>query len=114
MKISPLWIVCIAVRIILIVGLRFLTETIHKQKFVRYLIALILLTMGSGFMYKGFTGSNNEIQIAKVFWHETRYVHGALYLLSSYYILQGNIDMVSLVLVTDVFFSFLYRGYTNQ
>ena len=35
-------------------------------------------------MYKGLTGSNSETQVNKVFWHETRYIHGMFYLLSSF------------------------------
>ena len=70
--------------------------------------------MGSGFMYKGYFGSNNEIQICKVFWHETRYLHGILYILSSYYLIKNNINMVSSVLFTDLLFSFSYRLLTNQ
>ena len=31
-------------------------------------------------------------KIAKVFWHETRYVHGSLYLLAAYYLYKKNID----------------------
>ena len=53
--------------------------------------------MGSGFMFKGITGSNVENQVAKVFWHETRYLHGLLYLISAYFLLL------------DIVFSFMYR-----
>jgi len=70
--------------------------------------------MGMGFMIKGFTGSNNETQICKVFWHDTRYTHGLLYLLSAYYLFNKKIDMARLLLFTDVFFSISYRIYTNQ
>ena len=69
----------------------------------------VLLLMGIGFIYKGFTGSNNEIQADKVFWHETRYVHGMFYLLASFYLSKNNINMTSLVLFSDIIFSFLYR-----
>ena len=64
--------------------------------------------MGSGFIYKYLTGSNNEQQIAKVFWHNSRLVHGVLYLLSSYYLFIGDIKKNSLILSLDII-SFLYR-----
>jgi hypothetical protein len=70
--------------------------------------------MGIGFMIKGYTGSNDEIQICKVFWHDTRYIHGMFYLLSSYYLYKKDIDMVSLLLLNDLIFSISYRLYTNQ
>ena len=71
--------------------------------------ASILLIMGLGFVYKGLTGSNNERQVNKVFWHETRYVHGMFYLLSSFYLYKNNVNITSLLLLSDVVFSFLYR-----
>ena len=65
--------------------------------------------MGSGFIYKAITGSNNEKQITNVFWHETRMVHGLLYLLSFYYIMNNNIRITKLLLLLDIIFSFLFR-----
>ena len=110
MKIHPLWYFCIFVRISIIFLIRYLK---NLDKFKR-LVPIILLIIGSGLVYNGLTGSNNEIQLSKVFWHETRYVHGTLYLLASYYLYNNNLDMNSLVLFTDVIFSFVYRLYTNQ
>lgn len=103
MKINPLWIICVITRIVIIL----LTRTFYKN--YKNQIALILLIMGSGFMYKGYFGSNNEIQSSKVFWHETRYLHGVLYILSGFYLYKKNINMNSLVLSLDLIFSFLYR-----
>lgn len=103
MKINPLWIICVITRIVIIL----LTRAFYKN--YKNQIGLILLIMGSGFMYKGYFGSNNEIQSSKVFWHETRYLHGVLYILSSFYIYKKNINMNSLVLSLDLIFSFLYR-----
>ena len=40
--------------------------------------------MGLGFLYKSFTGTNNETQIKEVFWHETRIIHAILFILGSY------------------------------
>lgn len=103
MKINPLWIICVITRIVIIL----LTRTFYKN--YKNQIGLILLIMGSGFMYKGYCGSNNEIQSSKVFWHETRYLHGVLYILSSFYLYNKNIKMNSLVLSLDLIFSFMYR-----
>lgn len=110
MKIHPIWYFCIFVRISIIYLIRYFKK---RNKF-KDLLPIILLIMGSGFIYNGITGSNNEIQVAKVFWHETRYVHGTLYLLAAYYLYNNNLDMNSLVLFTDIIFSFLYRYYTDQ
>ncbi len=110
MNIHPFWYFCIFFRISIIFLIRYLK---NLDKFKR-LLPTILLIMGSGFVYNGLTGSNNEIQLSKVFWHETRYVHGTLYLLASYYLYNNNLDMNSLVLFTDVIFSLVYRLYTNQ
>ena len=85
-----------------------------KENFLHILLPFLLLLIGLGFFYKGFTGSNVEIQINKVFWHETRYVHGALYLLSSYYLWNKNLNMNSLVLFLDLVFSFMYRFILNK
>ena len=71
--------------------------------------ASILLIIGIGFIYKGLTGSNNELQVNKVFWHETRYVHGMFYVLSSFYLLKNNVNITSLLLLSDIIFSFLFR-----
>lgn len=107
MNINKLWYVCIIVRLSMILIIRYFN---NKSKF----IPLILMAMGLGFMFKAITGSNNETQIAKVFWHETRYVHGSLYLLAAYYLYKNNLDMNSMILFTDVIFSFIYRFYTQQ
>ena len=65
--------------------------------------------MGLGFIRNGIIGSNNEVQVAKVFWHETRITHGILYILSSYYLYIDNLNMNSIILFTDLLFSFSYR-----
>jgi len=65
--------------------------------------------LGIHFIYKGYFGSNSEIQFSKVFWHETRYLHSVLYVLSSFYLYKKNINMNSLVLSLDLIFSFMYR-----
>ena len=113
MNIHPLWLVCIFVRFSLIFVIRYVYENV-KDNYLHILIPVLLLIMGLGFFYKGFTGSNAEIQINKVFWHETRYVHGILYVLASYYLWNKNVDMNSLVLSLDLIFSLLYRFILNK
>ena len=111
MNINPLWYLCIIVRFSLIAIIRYFYI---KKKINNNYFPILLFAMGSGFIYKALTGSNNETQVAKVFWHETRYVHGSLYLLAAYYLYKKNIDMNSLVLFSDLVFSFNYRFFTNQ
>lgn len=110
MNINPLWSVCIIVRLSLI----FIIRYFYKNNIFKNIAAVVLLTMGIGFLYKYITGSNNEIQISKVFWHETRYIHGFFYILASYYLYFNNIEMNTLMLSTDISFSILYRIITNQ
>ena len=71
MKIHPLWFFCILIRLILVYVIQYIEVIPYLNK---YFVCLLLL-IGIGFLYKGFTGSNNEIQLSKVFWHETRYIH---------------------------------------
>jgi len=103
MNIHPLWLLCIIVRLLVIV------IVINFYKKYNIYLASILFMIGTGFMFKGITGSNMEKQVAKVFWHETRYLHGLLYLLSAYFVFIKNIRMTSLVLLLDVVFSLMYR-----
>ena len=109
MIVNPYWFICIIVRFSLILLVRWLYNTINNKKLIKISLSVFLMIIGIGFVYKGFTGSNNEIQIAKVFWHETRYVHGILYLLAGFYLLNDNLNMCSLILLTDLVFSFMYR-----
>tara|TARA_B100002051_G_C16596394_1_gene565599 strand:+ start:132 stop:458 length:327 start_codon:yes stop_codon:yes gene_type:complete len=108
MNIHYLWFLCIIVRLSLIKIIRYM------KKESRQIMTFILLIMGLGFIYKGYFGSNNEIQIAKVFWHETRIIHGMFYILASYYLFNNNLDMNSLILLSDIIFSIMYRIFTNQ
>ena len=101
-----MWILCIAVRL----SIPFIIDYFYKfnNKITKY-IAMLLLFVGSFFLYKAIFGSNNEIQIAKVFWHETRYVHSALYLLAGLYLFHNNIIVTKSLLFTDLYFSIVYR-----
>jgi hypothetical protein len=114
MKIHPLWVLCITVRILLILLIRYFYNNSKNKSLVKTISLIILLSIGIGFIRKGLVGSNNEIQIAKVFWHETRYVHGSLYLLASMYLYNDNINMMSIILLLDIIFSFSYRFFMNK
>jgi hypothetical protein len=111
MKLNLLWILCITVRVFLIFFIYLFT---NKSRIIRLTTSLILCTIGIGFLIKAITGSNDEIQISKVFWHDTRLVHSMLYMLAGYYLYIGKIRISSIVLGLDVIFSFLYRIVTNQ
>nr|QDY52301.1 hypothetical protein 6_13 [Mimiviridae sp. ChoanoV1] len=105
MNIHPLWLICILVRSILILVIRYF----NNNKYLKNIFTFILALMGFGFIFKSLAGSNNEIQVKKVFWHETRLVHGILYILASYYLFNNNLNMNSIVLLTDLLFSLSYR-----
>ena len=106
MVIHPFWYICLSVRILLIFLIRFLDKNKLKK-----LGILILSIMGLGFIYQAFFSNNQEIQFNKVFWHDTRILHGLLYLLSVYYLHLNKLDISSLVLTLDIIFSVLYRFY---
>jgi len=112
MKIQPLWIVCLIIRVCLLILTGYLSK--NKNDNIRLIASGILVSMGIGFIYKYLTGSNDEVQVAKVFWHETRLVHGMLYMLASYYLYTENTIMCMLVLGLDIIFSILYRIITNK
>ena len=107
MNIHPLWFICVLVRLALIYLVIYLNK--QKNKNINVFCSSVLLLMGLGFIYKGFTGSNSEIQVKKVFWHETRYVHGMFYVLAAFYLSKNNVNISSLLLLSDLIFSFLYR-----
>lgn len=112
MNIHPLWLICILVRISIIILIKYIY--IKNDKLIKNLIILSLLSIGLGFMNKGYFGSNNEIQIRKVFWHDSRYIHGILYILSSIYLYNNNINICIILLILDIIFSILYRLITNK
>lgn len=109
MKIHPIWYLCIITRLSLVIIIRYS----KKNKLIKKLLELFLLIAGLGFFYKALTGSNNEKQISKVFWHETRYLHGLFYLLGFYYLYYNNINMNNIILITDLLFSIIYRIIMN-
>lgn len=114
MNINNLWYICLLVRLAFIVLIRNTYKTKASGNIVLDNMPYILIAMGAGFIYKGFTGSNDETQIAKVFWHNTRYIHGIIYVLSGIYLYNGDVDMNTVLLSTDIAVSILYRVITNQ
>ena len=105
-KIHPLWFVCLLTRVLLIVGI---VLVISNHKSYKNYAVVLLAIMGSGFIYKYITGSNNEKQIAKVFWHDSRLLHGILYLTASFYVFVSNVKMTTTVLSIDIIGSLIYR-----
>jgi L-asparagine transporter-like permease len=114
MKIQPLWLICLSVRLLIILLIYYINTNTKYKKLIKIINIIFLLTIGCGFIYKGYTGSNNVNQIAKVFWHDSRYVHGILYILSSSYLLNDNLNIALLLLLLDVIFSILYRILFNK
>lgn len=105
MNINVIWILCILFRLSIILLIR-----LYYKK-IKNILLFTLLLIGLGFMYKYIFGSNNEIQIEKVYWHETRLLHSVLYILSGYYLYVNNINMSSIILLLDILFSFIYKLY---
>tara|TARA_B100000575_G_C23143318_1_gene666159 strand:- start:28 stop:363 length:336 start_codon:yes stop_codon:yes gene_type:complete len=106
MNIHPLWAICLATRI----GLAFIVKNFgNKSKIYRRLLLSLLLFIGIPWIFKAYYGSNNEVQIAKVFWHETRYIHAILYILAAIYLYRNMVNISTIIILTDVAFSILYR-----
>ena len=99
--IHPLWYLCISVRLFMIFSL------LKYHKYYRY-FKFGILFIGLGFGYKALTGSNDEIQIAKVFWHNTRFIHSFIFILA---FLMPKPKSSAYVLMTDIIFSIIYRLY---
>ena len=110
MKINPIWTICLIVRICLLLSIRFF----YNNRVFKYIAIVVLLGIGLGFLYKCKTGSNNEKQLSKVFWHNTRCLHSFFYILAAYYLYCNKINMINVILSTDICFSILYRIITNQ
>lgn len=110
MNVHPWYIVCIITRLSILLSIRLFYQNI----FFKNIATTILLFIGLGFVYKAMTGSNNEVQLNKVFWHNTRFIHGFFYILSSYFLYKNNINMNSVLLATDLCFSILYRIIFNK
>ncbi len=112
MKINPMWAICITVRITLIFIAIYIAT--NKSRTIRLIGTIILLSMGTGFLIKAITGSNDEVQVAKVFWHDTRLVHSMFYMLAAYYLYTGKSNICGILLGLDIIFSISYRILSNQ
>jgi hypothetical protein len=115
MTIHPLWIVCLLVRVAIILFIRYqkLPFKIQPQT-INTAMTIVLLCIGLGLLYQGTFSSNNEYQITNVFWHETRYLHGTLYLFAAYYLWNHNLPMNTVVLILDLCLSLIYRWITDK
>jgi len=111
MNINPLWFMCIVVRSLL--GVIVWVQPVTKPVTVNFLSALLLF-MGIGFFYKAITGSNDEVQASKVFWHNVRAVHGVLYAAAAAFLFSGYPRAASAFIYTDLVFSIFYRITTDQ
>ena len=112
-NIHPLWYICITIRSIIFISpliYYFFFKKDRNKELINKISRInkyILLVMGFGFLYKTLSGSNNEIQINKVFWHRTRIIHSFLYILAG--INFHNYKLSSFLLFSDVLFSIIYR-----
>ena len=112
-KIHKLWFVCITVRtIIAIIPLIYnnLLNRNYKKKLIKkfsLVTKIIIILMGLGFLKQSIFGSNNEKQVAKVFWHRTRIIHAFLYIISGLNFYKYKFS--SVILFTDLSFSIIYR-----
>ena len=112
-KINNLWYVCIIIRLLLSSLPLIYNYLINKNykiniiKNISYINKFILIIFALGFFYKSICSSNNEIQISKVFWHETRIIHGVLIFLAG--INFTNYTLSASILYTDLVFSIIYR-----
>ena len=108
MNIHPLWYFCLFIRSSLILAIRYSKK--NATKYLNILIAII----GIGFLHKALTGSNNEIQIEKVFWHSSRIFHSIFYILASIALYFQKININNIILLIDILFSISYRIITDQ
>lgn len=100
--IHPLWSICILFRIAIIFAIYYIKNTTIS--------AILLLLIGLGFLYKSLTGSNNETQIAKVFWHETRLIHSIFYILAALFCFIQKPPIISMTVISlDLLFSIIFR-----
>ena len=105
MKIHPFWYICILVRTLLSYSL----YKISNNKNYILIPIVVTLIIGFGFLHKSLTGSNDEVQFTKVFWHETRIIHSTFYLLSGLLFILNKDKLESIMIILDLFYSFYYR-----
>jgi len=110
MNIHPLWFLCLLVRLTMI----YLIYIFYSKNKYKNEIPILLILIGFGFSYQGYYGSNNETQISKVFWHDTRFIHASLYSLAGYYLYNNKLNLSLLLLSIDILFSIMYRILFNK
>ena len=110
MNINPLWFLCLLVRLTMI----YLIYIFYSNNKYKNEIPILLILIAFGFSYQGYYGSNKEIQISKVFWHDTRFIHASLYSLSGYYLYNDKLNISLLILFIDILFSIMYRILFNK
>lgn len=92
----------------------------EHAKGTRILTAAALGAMGLGFALKSITGSNDEIQIGRVFWHDARWIHAMLFGAASVLHLVvmhpsgANLPPSWVPLLGDTVFSVVYRAWTGR
>lgn len=107
MNIHPLWFICILVRILL-------ASLLVYNVVDRKVMLVVLGIISAGFFYRSIVGSNNEIQIAKVFWHNVRIIHGFMFLASFISLFYKKYFMSGMFVLLSLAFSILYRVYTQH
>ena len=105
-KIHKLWYICITIRTIIAI-IPLIYNDLINIKNISKVIKIILILIGLGFLRASIFGSNNEKQIAKVFWHKTRILHAFLYIMAG--LTFYNKKFSSAILFTDLIFSIIYR-----
>ena len=112
-KIHNFWYICITLRFILALLPLIYNNLINKNnktntiKKIASVNKYILIIFGLGFLRNSIFGSNDEIQLAKVFWHETRIIHAFLFFMAG--MVFNNYKLASTLLFTDLGFSIIYR-----
>ena len=97
----PLWIVCLITRLTIAYS-----TTINS---LNTPVLLVLVVIGTGFAYNSITGSNREIQLRAVFWHDARWVHAMLFIAAAVQLYYNRKTNARNLLLLDVVFSILYR-----
>ena len=106
MIINPIWSICLITRACLAyIVYRFG----DSKKEIKYGLTRLLLIIGVAFLYKGYYGSNNETQLGPVFWHDSRFIHGTMYLHAGLCVRNGELINASALIMVDIVFSILYR-----
>lgn len=113
MKVNLLWFICLLVRFSIVLGIFYISTLTKDIIILDNIISLILFLMGLGFVYKYITGSNNEIQISKVFWHTSRIYHGLIFIFASIMYFKNYKKIASILILIDILFSFIYRTSLN-